>query len=75
MEVKRGIEEGGEPVISLKRRRAEKKCYEQKIVKQRDALLKEIDCMNAEAKRIRALPRDEIDALIAEMVGGNSNRI
>lgn len=46
-----------------------------KLRKRRDAILKEICSMNAEAKRIRGLPRDEVDALIAETVGVNSNRM
>ena len=46
-----------------------------KIEKQRDAILKEVSSMSAEAKRIRGLPRDEVDALIAETVGVNSNRM
>ena len=73
MEVKRGIEEGDKLVLTRKRR-AEKKRQKQ-IVKQRDALLKAICRMSAEAKRIRGLPRDEVDALIAETVGANSNRM
>lgn len=60
-------------MISLKQL-AKKKRYERRLVKRRDAILKAIGSMSAEAKRIRALPRDEIDALIAETVG-NSNRI
>lgn len=62
-------------MIALKRLQASKKRHEQKIVKERDAILKGIRNMNAEAKRIRALPRHEIDALIAEAVGSNSNPI
>lgn len=74
MEVKRGIEEGDELVITGKRRAAKKR-DKRKIEKQRDAILKAISDMNTEAKRIRGLPRDEIDALIAETVGVNSNRM
>lgn len=59
----------------LLKRLAEKKRYKRQIVKQRDALLKEITDMNAEVKRIRGLPRNEVDALIAETVDANSNRI
>ena len=59
----------------LKRLRWSKKRDKRKIEKQRDAILKAIGNMNAEAKRIRGLPRDEVDALIAETVGVNSNRI
>ena len=60
-------------MISLKRL-LEKKRREQQIVKERDAILKELREKRAEAKRIRGLPRDEVDALIAEAVG-NSNRM
>lgn len=56
-------------MISLERRRASKKEHKQKIIEQRDTILKEIRNMNAEAKRIRTMPRDEIDALITETVG------
>ena len=59
-------------MISLKRLRASKRQHELSIIEQHharmaDALLKEICSMTAEAKRIRGLPRDEVDALIKEM--------
>ena len=60
-------------MISLKRL-LEKKRREQQIVKERDSILQELRKKRAEAKRIRGLPRDEVDALIAEAVG-NSNRM
>lgn len=58
-----------------RKQRAAKKRNKRKIEKQRDALLKAINSMGAEAKRIRGLPRDEVDALIAETVGAHSHRI
>lgn len=59
----------------LKRLRTSKKRNKRKIEQQRDALLKAVSSLSAEAKRIRGLPRDEVDALIAETVGVNSNRM
>lgn len=59
----------------LKRLRTSRERDKRKIEKQRDALLKAINNMSAEAKRIRGLPRDEVDALIAETVGAHSHRI
>ena len=61
-------------MITQARRRAARKRREKQIVKERDAILKGVRKMNAETKRIRALPRDEVDSLIAETVG-NSNRL
>ena len=57
------------------KRKIERQRNKRKIEQQRDALLKAINKMSAEAQRIRGLPRDEVDALIAETVGANSHRI
>ena len=62
-------------IMTYVRRRAATKRHDAQTAKERDAILQELRKMSAEAKRIRALPRDEVDALIAETVGTNSNRI
>ena len=53
---------------------ATKSSRERQIIKFRDAILRELRSASTETKRIRGLPRGEVDALIAETVS-NSNQM